>query len=102
MKVSLATNKLNTLINYIFISINIKEIEVTIKAWIINVEIYDLLLELSWIKRVYYNFYYNLNNVIISDNNIKKRRVSTYLILIKIKLLIVKFNEEKELIDLIY
>ena len=40
--------------------------------------------------------------MIISDNNIKKRRVSIYLILIKIELLIIKFDKEKELVDLIY
>ena len=51
-------------------------------------------------RRVYCNSYYNSNNVIISDNNIKKRRVFIYLILMKIELLIIEFDKEKELVDL--
>lgn len=53
-------------------------------------------------RRVHCNSYYNLDNVTISEDNIKKRRVFAYLISMKIELLIIKFDEEKELVDLAY
>ena len=75
LRVSLATNKLNILTNYVKISINVEEIEALIRAWIMNVDIYDLLLDLSWMRRVHCNSHYESKIVIISEDDSQIRQV---------------------------
>ena len=56
-KVSLATDKLDTLTDYTIIPVSVQGVEATIKAWVVDVDIYDLLLGLSWMRRVHCNPY---------------------------------------------
>ena len=44
VRVSLANNTLTTLDKYVKVAVNIEGVECFIKAWIVNVEVYDLLL----------------------------------------------------------
>ncbi len=45
IRISLINDFVTTLREYVLISINVEEIEAVIKAWLIDVEVYDLLLE---------------------------------------------------------
>lgn len=46
LRVSLTTNKIDVLTNYVMLLVNVEEIQTLIKIWLIDVEIYDLLLDL--------------------------------------------------------
>jgi len=75
LRVSLATDKIDTLTDYVKIAVNVEGVEALIKAWIVDVEIYDLLLGLSWLRRVHYNPHYGLGEITISGDDGQLRHV---------------------------
>ena len=46
-KINLVTNHVETLTNYIVLFVNVEEIEAVIRTYIVNNQIYDLLLSIS-------------------------------------------------------
>ncbi len=51
IRVSLANDSVTTLDEYVIILINVEGVEAVIKAWLVNVEVYDLLLDITWMRR---------------------------------------------------
>lgn len=50
IRVSLANDSITILDKYVIISINVERVEVVIKAWLVDVEVYDLLLGITWMR----------------------------------------------------
>ena len=100
LRVSLATDKLDTLTDYVKIPVNVEGVEALIKAWIVDVEIYDLLLGLSWMRRVHCNPHYGSGTVTISGDDMKLRQVQAQLAPMDTGLPVVEFDEEDESADL--
>lgn len=99
LRVSLATDKLDVLTDYVVIPVNVKGIKAYIKAWVVDVEIYDLLLGLSWMRRVYCNPHYGLGIVTISGDDGKLRRVQAQLAPMDTSLPVVEFDDRKKTAD---
>ena len=51
------------LTDYVLAPLNVESIENIIKAWVVDVEIYDLLLGLFWLRRVHCNLHYGAGSV---------------------------------------
>lgn len=51
IRVSLANDSVTTLDEYVVIPINVEGVEAVIKAWLVDVEVYDLLLGINWMRR---------------------------------------------------
>lgn len=52
LRVSLANDDLTTLTEYVKIQVNVEGVEAMVKAWLVGVEVYDLLLGIPWMRRV--------------------------------------------------
>ena len=63
-------------------------------------EIYDLLLGLSWMRRVHCNPNYGSDAVTISGDDMQLRQVESQLLPMKTDLPVVEFDEEDESADL--
>ncbi len=48
--VNFANDSITTLDKYVIIPINLEGVEAVIKAWLVYVEVYDLLLGFTWMK----------------------------------------------------
>ena len=100
LKVSLATDKLDTLTDYTIIPVNVQGVEATVKAWVVDVDIYDLLLGLSWMRRVHCNPHYGSGNVTITGDDSKERKVPAQLVPITAELPTVELNDDEDSADL--
>ena len=100
LRVSLATDKLDTLTNYAILPVNVEGVEATVKAWIVDVDIYDMLLGLSWMRRVHCNPHYGSGTVTISGDDMRERRVPAQLVPIGMVLPTVELNEDENSADL--
>ena len=69
LRVSLATDKLDELTDYVFVPVNVQGVEAMIKAWIVRVDIYELLLGLSWLRRVHCKPDYGSGEIYISGDD---------------------------------
>ncbi len=94
--VSLINNFITTLWKYVLILINVKEIEAVIKAWLINVEVYDLLLRVFWLKWMHCNQKYDQSKIIIMKNDMIVRKISAQLMFIFTNLSVIKLNEDDD------
>ena len=52
LRVSLATEVVSTLTNYVFLPVNVIGVQAIVKAWICENQVYDLLLGIPWMRRV--------------------------------------------------
>lgn len=52
IKVSLANDSFTVLSEYVKIPVNVQGIEAIIRAWLVDVEVHDLLLGVPWMRRV--------------------------------------------------
>ncbi len=52
---SLANDDLTTLTEYVKIRVNFQGVEAVFKVWLVDVEFYDLLLGIPWMRRVWLN-----------------------------------------------
>jgi hypothetical protein len=66
----------------------------------VDVDIYDLLLGLSWMRRVYCNPYYGSGNVTITGDDSKERKVPAKLVSITAELPTVDLNDDEDSADL--
>ena len=94
-RMSLIIDVIHTLINYIYFSVNLKDIEILVKVWIMNNQIYDLLLEISWMKKIEFNFNYVINKIIINDDDDKSRQISIEIFSLHVDLFIVEIDNDK-------
>lgn len=96
LRVSLATDKLDTLTDYVKIPVNVEGVEAMIKAWIVDVEIYDLLLGLTWMRRVHCNPHYGSGEVTIAGDDMQVRHVPAQITPMETGLPVVEFDEDNE------
>ena len=96
LRVSLATDKLDELTDYVFVPVNVQGVQAMVKAWIVQVNIYDLLLGLSWLRRVHCKPDYGSGEIFISGDDHRPRRVPAELIAMESGLPIVEFEEDDE------
>ena len=94
LRVSLATDKLDTLTNYVCIPVNVEGVEAIIKAWVVQVDIYDLLLGLTWMRRVHCNPHYGIGKITIAGDDRQTREVPGQLVAMEAGLPTVEFEEE--------
>ena len=99
LRVSLATDKIDVLTEYVKVPVNVEGVEAVIKAWLVDVDIYDLLLGLTWLRRVHCNPHYGLGVVTINGSDNVLRQVPAQLAPLDTKLPVVEFDEEEETAD---
>ena len=100
-RINLITNHVETFTNYIVFFVNVEKIKIVIKTYIVNNQIYDLLLNISWMKKIIFNSHYDTNEIIIIEKNEKKRKMSTQIFSIHVDLSTIKMNNDDEINDLI-
>ncbi len=96
IQVSLINDFITTLREYVLISINVEEIEAVIKAWLIDVEVYDLLLRVFWLRRVHCNQKYDQSKIIIMKDDMTVRKISVQLMSVSTNLSVVELNEDDD------
>lgn len=69
IKVSLANDMITTLNEYITIPVNVSGIEAVVKAWLVDVGVYDLLLGVAWMRRANCTQQYGEGRVTIMGKN---------------------------------
>lgn len=99
LRVSLATDKIDVLTEYVKVPVNVEGVEAIIKAWLVDVDMYDLLLGLTWMRRVHCNPHYGSGIVTINGSDDVLRQVPAQLAPMGTKLPIVEFDEEEESAD---
>lgn len=52
VKISLANDATTTLNKFVRISVTVQGVETVVRAWLVDVKVYDLLLEILWMRRV--------------------------------------------------
>lgn len=94
LRVGLATDKLDILTDYMKVEVKVEGIEALIKAWIVDVDVYDLLLDLSWMRRVHCNPHYGSGTITISGDDMQRREVQAQLVPMDTGLPVVEFDDE--------
>ena len=87
------------LTNYIYLSINVAEVETVIKTWIVDNQIYDLLFEISWMRRIIFNANYDIEQITINENDEISRQISVEIFSLQMKLFTMKLKKNNEKID---
>ncbi len=96
IRVSLANDSVTTLDKYAIIPINVEGVEAVIKAWLVDIEVYDLLLGITLIRRANCTQMFNEGRITIKGNDRKIRTVPAQIYPREIKLPVVEFDEEIE------
>lgn len=96
IRISLVNDSIIIFREYVLISVNVKGIEAVIKTWLIDVKVYDLLLRVSWLRRVHCNQKYDQNKITVMKNDMTIREVSTQLMSMSINLSVMKLNEDDD------
>ena len=103
LRVALATDKIDTLTEYVRVPVNVEGVEAPIKAWlrvlVVDVEIYDLLLDLTWTRRTHCNPHFGSGVFTISGIDGIRRQIPAHLTPMGTNLPIVEFDEEEESAD---
>ena len=97
IRVSLANDTLDTLTRYAKLPINVQGVEALIKAWVVDVEVYDILLGLGWMRRVHCNPHFGKGRVTISGDDQIEREVPAQLAPMEVPLPIVELDDDDEL-----
>lgn len=92
---SLANNNLIILTEYVKIRVNIEGVETAIKVWLIDVEVYDLLLDIPWMKSVRLSQSYADRKIMIRRQDLVAIEVPNKLSLIQIDLPEVELEPEE-------
>lgn len=70
VKFNLANNTNTTLSKFIKIFVNLQEVEIVIRSQLVDVKVYDLLLEVSWMRRVDCTQFYKEGKITIMGQNL--------------------------------
>ena len=76
LRMNLIIDIIHTLINYTMLFVNLKNVEIIVRTWIIDNRIYDFFSKISWMKRINFNVNYATNKIIINDDDEVRRHVS--------------------------
>lgn len=67
--VSFENNSVTILDKYVIIPINVKKVKTVIKTWLVNIEVYNLFLGITWIRQANYIQMFDEKKVTIKRNN---------------------------------
>ena len=95
LRVSLATDAIHTLTNYVYLPVNVQGIQAVVKAWVVDNQVYDLLLGVPWIRRVGLNPDYGTEKVTIRGNDSVPRQVPAEIIPMHVNLPTVELDEDE-------
>jgi hypothetical protein len=96
IRISLANDFVTTLREYVLVSVNVEGIEAVIKAWLIDVEVYDLLLRVSWLRRVHCNQKYGQGKITVMGDDMTVREVPAQLMPVSTNLPVVELDEDDD------
>ncbi|MCJ1349846.1 hypothetical protein MMC31_008088 [Peltigera leucophlebia] len=77
VKISLANDATTTLSKFIKIPVNVQGVETVIRPWLVDVKVYDLLLGVSWMRRVDCTQFYGEGRITIMGQDLTLREVPT-------------------------
>lgn len=97
IRVSLANDSLTTLTSYVVIPVNVEGVECMVKAWIVDVHVYDLLLGVGWMRRMHFNTHYGQGLVTIAGNDGAVRRIPAQIVPIDTGLPTIEMEDEDEM-----
>lgn len=97
LRVSLPNDDLTTLTEYVKIRVNVEGVEAMVKAWLVNVEVYDLLLGIPWMRRVRLSQSYADGKVTVRGRNHLPTEVPTKLLPIQINLPEVELEPDEDM-----
>lgn len=97
IRVSLANNSVTKLDKYVIIPINMEGVEAVINAWLIDVEVYDLLFGIIWMRQANCLQMFGERKIIIKKNDQKIRIIPAQIYLMKLKLPVVEFEKEMKI-----
>lgn len=97
LRVCLANDDLTTLTEYFKILVNVEGVEAMIKAWLVDVEVYDLLLGIPWMRQVRLSQSYADGKVTVRGQNSLPIEVPTKLSPIQIDLPEVELEPEEDM-----
>ena len=95
LRVSLATDVIHTLTNYVYLPVNVQGIQAVVKAWVVDNQVYDLLLGVPWIRRVGLNPDYGTGKVTIRGNDSVPRQVPAEIIPMHVNLPTVELDDDE-------
>ena len=87
---------------YVKIPVNVQGIEAIIRAWLVDVEVYDLLLGVPWMRRVNCTQVYGEGRVTIIGRDLCVMDVPLPIIRIGMGLPIIEFDEDDKTADQAY
>ncbi len=94
--ISLTNDSVTTLDKYVIISINVERVKAVIMAWLVDVEIYDPLLGITWMRLANCTQMFVEEKITIKRNDRKICTVPAQIYPIEVKLPVVVFDEEIE------
>ena len=103
VRISLADDQLTTLTRYVVIPVNVEGVEAMIKAYILPVNAYDLLLGIRWERQVDLNVNHRSGTVTLTGSDDKRRTVPSKLAPLDVlrHLPIVEVDAEEDELDAI-
>lgn len=99
IRVSLANDSVTTLNKYVIIPINVEGVEAVIKAWLVDVGVYDLLLGITWMRRANCTQMFGEGKITIRGYDEKNRTIPAQIYPMVVKLPVVEFDEGTETDD---
>ena len=96
LRVCLATDVISTLTNYAYLPVNVEGVQALVKAWVVDNQVYDLLLGLSWMRRVAFCPDFGTGKVVIKGNDGIVRRVPAELCPMEVHLPTVELEVDED------
>lgn len=99
IKVSLANDSVTVLSEYVKIPVNVQGVEAVVRAWLVDVGVFDLLLGVPSMRRVNCTQVYGEGKVTIMGNDLCVMDVPSPIIPIDMGLPTIEFDEDKKTAD---
>lgn len=96
LRVCLATDVISTLTNYVHLPVNVEGVRALIKAWVVDNQVYDLLLGIPWMRRVAFCPDYGTGKVVIKGHDGIVRQVPAELCPMDVHLPTVELEVDEE------
>ena len=96
LRVSLATDAIHALTNYAWLPINVEGVQAAVKAYLVDNQVYDLLLGVPWMRRVGFHPNYGTGQVTISGDDGIARHVPAQTFPMHANLPTVEIDEEED------
>ena len=94
IRMSLANDSVTTLDEYVIIPINVERVNAVIKAWLVDVEVYDLLFGITWMRQANCVQMFGEEQITIKGNDRKIHTVPAQIYPMEVKLPVVEFDKE--------